>query len=389
MYRRITPIVRAAFLVLGCSLATAASGKTIHQEFHYPSAQVQVKAGGIVEVDRSGATREFRPGRPDLPLVSERVDVPIGYRVASVRLLKLVTAPLGERVEVPTAMVVKPGLGEIERTPRNAAFFSHAGMQPSIPVELGYQGFQRGSNVAWLQVSPVRWDAVSGRLERVDRMSVELVLEPASQIPVVRERVVPEWEDDRLMRSPGKLFTPGDDPGRLSSSSSGIKGGAQSAANQPIFEVSQIPSVLGSPVAYVIVTNDSMAPEFQRLADWKTQTGIPAVVRTIATIRQQYPNGTDDADRMRQFFRDAYARWGTKWVLIGGDVEILPTRLAYTTFYGSEKIACDMYFSCLDGNWNDNGNGIYGEGWVDSTMPGDSVDCPRRLGGSGSRHHAQ
>ena len=40
-----------------------------------------------------------------------------------------------------------------------------------------------------------------------------------------------------------------------------------------------------------------MAPQFQRLADWKTQSGVPAVVRTLSFIRQQYPQGSDDADR--------------------------------------------------------------------------------------------
>jgi hypothetical protein len=113
--------------------------------------------------------------------------------------------------------------------------------------------------------------------------------------------------------------------------------------------------------------------EFQRLADWKTQTGTPAVVRTLSFIRSQYPFGVDDADRVRQFIRDAYSRWGTKWVLLGGDTDELPTRYAYTTFYGGENIACDMYFQCLDGNWNADGDSIFGEG-ADNTTLGDNCD---------------
>ncbi len=363
MNRRTTPVVPAAVLVFACSIVPVVSAATIQREFRYPASQINVRAEGIIDVERPGATREFRPGRPDLPIVSERIDLPAGMRVASIRVIDLVTAPLANRVEVPSAVIVKPGLGETERTRRSPEFFGRAGMQPSVPVELSYQGFQRGDNLAWLQVSPVRWDASSGRVERVERIRVELVLEPATEAPVARERVVPEWEDDRLMRSPGQIFMTGAAAGR--------KSGAVPLANQPVFEASQIPSVLGSPVAYVIVTNDSMASEFQRLADWKTQTGVPAVVRTMATIRQQYPYGSDDADRVRQFIRDAYSRWGTKWVLLGGDTEILPTRLAYTTFYGGEHIACDMYYSCLDGNWNDDGDGTFGEG---SSLPGDAVD---------------
>ena len=51
--------------------------------------------------------------------------------------------------------------------------------------------------------------------------------------------------------------------------------------------------------------------------------------------------------------RDAYARWGTKWVLLGGDTDVIPERLALnTSFYQVEHIAADIYYACLDGNWD-------------------------------------
>jgi hypothetical protein len=141
------------------------------------------------------------------------------------------------------------------------------------------------------------------------------------------------------------------------------------------FKPLQIPSVLGSPVEYLIITNDALAPTFQQLADWKTQSGVPAVVRTTSFIRTQYPFGADDAERIRLFIRDAYARWGTKWVLLGGDTEIIPERLALNvSFYQIEHIAADLYYSCLDGNWDADGNSEYGEGFQDEFTPGDSSD---------------
>ena len=106
--------------------------------------------------------------------------------------------------------------------------------------------------------------------------------------------------------------------------------------------------MLGSPVAYVIVTSDALAGEFQRLADWKTQAGVPAVVRTLSFIRQEYV-GTDDADRIRRFLRDAYSRWGAKWALLGGDTNVIPTRVAWTQFYVQppqqyNDIPTDLYY---------------------------------------------
>src|SRR5262249_21826764 len=141
------------------------------------------------------------------------------------------------------------------------------------------------------------------------------------------------------------------------------------------FKPLQVPSVLGSPVEYLIVTSDAMASQFQQLADWKTQSGIPAVVRTVSFIRAQYPAAADDAERIRLFIRDAYARWGTKWVLLGGDTDIIPERLAYNvSFYQIQHIAADIYHSALDGNWDADGNSEYGEGFQDEFVPGDGAD---------------
>jgi peptidase C25-like protein/VCBS repeat protein len=204
-------------------------------------------------------------------------------------------------------------------------------------------------------------------MERIARLQVNVELEPAGAEDVVRrERIVREWESAPPDPS---------DPRVVSASPDG-------AVAQP-FKATQVPSLLGSPVAYVIVTTDALAPTFQQLADWKTQAGLPAVVRTVSFIRSQYPDGTDDADKIRKFLRDAYARWGTAWVLLGGDPSQVPVRTAYSTFCVDgnctptpmNDIITDEYYSCLDGNWNADGDTFYGEGQpIGGAAGGDACD---------------
>lgn len=148
--------------------------------------------------------------------------------------------------------------------------------------------------------------------------------------------------------------------------------GAADRDPQP-FRPLQVPSVLGSPVAYVIVTSDALAPAFQTLADWKTQKGVPAVVRTTSFIRAQYPRPPTTPSASGCSCATP-TRVGAKWVLLGGDTDIIPVRQAFTTFYGSEYIATDMYYSCVDGNWNADGDSLYGEGYLDASNPGDYAD---------------
>ncbi len=360
---RIRPLALMAVLLLGTT--SVAHGTTIERQFGYDNGRVRVtEREGYTAVDVGGAGREFRAGRPDLPLVSEQLELPPGMRVAAVELLGLETRLLAARAQVAPALVPTAGLGPTWRSKPDAQVYGTAVFQPDEMVALGGQGDMRGHNLAFLRVSPTQWNPVTGELRVVTGMRVRLTLEADAAPRLQRERIVPEWEDGGIgtgvpTRDLARVLTP---------LAAGPKG------KSTPFVAQQVPSVLGSPVAYVIVTNDVMAPVYQQLADWKTQTGLPAVVRTTSFIRSQYPSAADDAERIRLFIRDCYTRWGTKWVLLGGDADVIPVRLAYTTFYGSEMIATDMYYSCLDGNWNADGDSLYGEGNNGYGTSGDSAD---------------
>src|SRR6185436_19986953 len=112
------------------------------------------------------------------------------------------------------------------------AFFQRAGYQPAEPARIELQGWERGHNMAALQICPVRWDAASGRLERVTSVTVRLTLESGFTAAVPRLRVVPEWE--------GPIAPPG--PMRLA-----LESTPGSPRRAEPFKATQIPSVLGSP----------------------------------------------------------------------------------------------------------------------------------------------
>ncbi len=116
---------------------------------------------------------------------------------------------------------------------------------------------------------------------------------------------------------------------------------------------------------YVIITSDDLVPHFQPLADWKLKKGLSATIVTTSHIYSNY-TGIDNQEKIRNFIIDAYQHWGTVWILLGGDTDIIPhrTAFAFDCEYGDYKenyIPCDLYYSDLDGDWNANGNTIYGE----------------------------
>jgi len=127
----------------------------------------------------------------------------------------------------------------------------------------------------------------------------------------------------------------------------------------------------GGPFEYVIVTGAGLATAFQRLADWKTQKGVPAVVRTMDWVYAHY-TGRDQAEQLRNYLK-TLPDSGVKYVLLGGDVDVVPFRKAFAmaSNWGAQaredSLPCDLYFANLQGSWDANNNNVFGE--VD-----DSVD---------------
>ena len=117
----------------------------------------------------------------------------------------------------------------------------------------------------------------------------------------------------------------------------------------------------------VIVTDSSLGAPFSRLADAHDRNGLVTRVRTLQSIRAAYPDGRDDAERIRLFLKDARACWGIDYVLMGGDEPLIPMRRAsldHLPLHGQRSgllLPTDQYYACLDGDWNADGDARWGE----------------------------
>ncbi len=127
------------------------------------------------------------------------------------------------------------------------------------------------------------------------------------------------------------------------------------------FAPTLLPSLAGSAVEGVILTADSLIAALQPLADFHTRTGHPTVVRGLGALRSADPRSNDRAQSIRSFLRSARTQWGTEWALLAADHDVIPLRLVEVRFSFVEEIASDAYYADLDGTWDENGNGIYGE----------------------------
>jgi hypothetical protein len=93
MRARLQTVAFASLLLIATAGAAPAAPAALVHEFRYDAGRFSVaQKGGEAQVEMAGATREFIPGRPDLPMVGELIELPAGVRVVGVEVVSLATA---------------------------------------------------------------------------------------------------------------------------------------------------------------------------------------------------------------------------------------------------------------------------------------------------------
>ncbi len=112
---------------------------------------------------------------------------------------------------------------------------------------------------------------------------------------------------------------------------------------------------------YLIVCDSSYINILQPLADLQEIHGRTVEIAAVHEIIENF-TGSDDAEKLRNFIRDRFLEHGTVFVLLAGDETLVPVRLVELFCEGEDDIApVDLYFADLDGSWDGNGDGRYGQ----------------------------
>jgi hypothetical protein len=351
------------------------SEEPIRITHEFPAPKI-TKAGEYHSVTMEGLPKLQRPGLPMLPIKAAKVLVPPGRNMKGIRVI------CGRKMEIAGAYVVKPGqrpvplsyTGPVTLTlPSPEVYDSSEPFPGVLRSEVSMQG-KRGYEILVLTLYPVEYIPQEGKLFYYEDMTVEVDTEPA-----------PEKQNRMLRRNPRHWA---EDKKEI----------REMVDNPEVAESYRIPDEMGggerilldpgTPYDYVIITNEALngAPgpnNFQALVSAKQARAIDATIVTTEWIYANYngmrpDGGTDNQTKIRNFIIDAYQTWGTEYILLGGDGdggnvggesgdEIIPHR----GFYGyvstwpdptiDDDIPADMYYGCLDGTFDNDGDGIYGE----------------------------
>ncbi|MBU2651752.1 MAG: hypothetical protein KKA81_12525 [Bacteroidetes bacterium] len=123
----------------------------------------------------------------------------------------------------------------------------------------------------------------------------------------------------------------------------------------------------------LIVSPQQYESEFETLRDIYQIRGINSEFKALEDINSSI-SGSDLQEKIRNYIIQEYQANGIEYVLLGGDSELVPYRGFYcqvqsSSIYEDDNIPSDLYYSALDGTWNDDGDNLWGEPGEDDLLP--------------------
>ncbi len=286
-----------------------------------------VRRNGFDFVRASGCRSYYLSGYFDLPVVYFSISIPTDKKVSRLKIEKIDEVPIAGNFNIrviPAPLKVgAPRTSNKNLKGRNFPIVEIVSVQNAGTVK-----------VISFAVSAARYDSVSRKLFRIKKIAFEILL-VASRKSLSQSRTNFEILKGFL-----------------------ANGGFPKAQSARKFQSK----------TYLIITSDALKSSFQPLADDKASKGYSAIIETVEDISQNY-TGTDLQEKIRNCIKHYYQNDNLKYVLLGGDDEIVPSRKVYSKAVDStgcvvaedSNVPCDSYYACLSGDWDGNRNGIYGE----------------------------
>ncbi len=326
----ITVAAMLATAVAGGSPKAIADGRqlTVDYSFKQPVlSKIQIGEQWYDRITMRDCPQGGYPGEPALPATGTHILLPYGTDVVGIEVIIGAGVSLGsdyliEPVGEPVRLSAPPGTARIPEPDPKVYELNHA--FPIAKFEnVGIQGF-RGYQILVLKLQPVQYVPVSGELTWFPEMTVNVHVQGVDQkSPLLRQQI--------------------DDHNRV----------MQMVDNPVVADTYPTVSERRGGFDMLILTTPAFASSFGPLKAYHDANGVITEIHTTTDV------GSNDPVAVRNYIRDQYINNGIEYVLIGGDDDIIPCKDLYVD--GESNMPGDIFFSCLDGTWNWDNDGYFGE----------------------------
>ncbi|MBN2494978.1 MAG: hypothetical protein JXR96_10340 [Deltaproteobacteria bacterium] len=357
----------ALTIVVFLAMTGVASAIDLQLAFEPPSIQM-TELGERILVP--GARLQAQPGEPLLPVATFWLLLPPGCEPGELRIegqaveaLPGLHRPLPAQRPRPLSRSTPP-----VPTAPDAAIYGGDAPWPNRWFRKGALQFLHGCALLPVDVFPLRWEPKTGRMTRLVSARLRLETRPGGPVP----RVFRARSDDLAAVM------------RMAADSSALIDYPAGPVDRGVSRLDdgEFDYLIIAPGVFVGLGGDD---SLEALRDARELTGLASSIVSLEWIQTHYPGtrpdgGADDATRIREFLTDAYAEWGVRHALLVGDADaadvggesgdmLMPVRglyvnMGYDPEIGAEiadQIPADMYYGCLDGSFDFDADGVYGE----------------------------
>lgn len=291
------------------------------------------------------------PGQPELPYIPVRLLVPMGEKVMSVNVDFGMNANVIDNVELKHVDAQQPLSGAFTvNSDRDEVLYNTDSFFPEQRFNVLGTQRSKGYDILLINVYPYTYNPVSHQLKWIDSFEVNVETEQSRALSTEQNAML---LNDSETRDRIRQIVHNDN--EITSYQKGNVSCGRTLVNA------------AEPFDMIIITDDIRAPWFNEFVEWKNDQGISTEIFLTTDIYLNY-TGDDFQDMIRAFILDAYVTYSVtdtplKYVILGGDDEIIPIRKVYGEVGNTidYTMPSDLYYSNLDGNWDADSDGIYGE----------------------------
>ena len=290
------------------------------------------------------------PGQPAMPYIPVKVLLPMGQKLTSVYVeLTDLTEMRGDKYIDHVRKMQPLSLPTSDNTPKDQAIYSKNANFPEMKYELLGTQRLKGYDLVIINVYPYKYNPVTRTVTWFQTAEI----------------IVNSTFDDDVYNAQNKMMIESykTDLEKLIINPENINNYEKTYSNSSRTLVS--PS---DPYTMIVITDEEREIYLQDFVDWKNDHDVITSTFLTSEIYTEY-TGVNEQEKIKNFIIDAYVTYsGTstplEYVLLGGDDEIVPIRTVFIdTGWGTldYNMPCDLYYGCLDNDWDGDGNGIYGE----------------------------
>ncbi|MFO7896571.1 MAG: C25 family cysteine peptidase [Candidatus Cloacimonadales bacterium] len=286
-------------------------------------------------------------GNPLIPQFAATLLLPQDSELQNIRIISTEYETLDQPIRLKPAGKVHPISQPVAadyQTQPNAAIYQSDQAYPEQIIEHSSTHYLGGHSIGSFIISPLRYYPSQNRVDVLKNITLEISTTTARNAQNLRQM--------------------------LSSTSLTQQRVSHLVDNQSqILNYSYANTTRDEEVDLLLITSAELANYFNDYVDYKRSTGYITEVVLVGDIAEDYP-GADLQEKIRNCIIDYYQNKNLQYAILGGDADpqnaadnIIPHR----GFYGSvgdnvdNDIPSDLYYSNLDGTWNDDNDQFWGE----------------------------